>query len=149
MFWMSDPGIKTMPRIRRPHLAAFLLAVQSQSVHSDFRAPEMFPKAGPQVFCFAFETLGCGDIASQPRQLANTLLRGIHIGLYFAERDGRFSQRSVLMKDRIARILPALLDEAVIRLAGVLDESVAIDVAIFVDPCQRAKNIRPQLRDQI
>src|SRR3569623_1370855 len=53
------------------------------------------------------------------------------------------------MEDRIVRILPALLGQAAFGTARILDETVAIAVAEFVDPAQGITNIAPDRADEI
>ena len=47
------------------------------------------------------------------------------------------------MENRVVRILPTLMDEAVLRLAAIFDEAVAIQVAIAIDPGERALDVWP------
>jgi len=52
------------------------------------------------------------------------------------QRDRRLCRRSVEVRDAVVRILPALVDEAAVGLALVLDEAVAVLVAVLLDPLQ-------------
>ena len=50
----------------------------------------------------------------------------------------------VAVADRVARVLPALVQQPAIGAPLVLDESVAVAVAVAVDPLERAQRVRPQ-----
>src|SRR5262249_14622252 len=52
------------------------------------------------------------------------------------------------MKNRVLRVLPALLHQTVGRASQVLDEAIAIAVTIAVDPFQGAFDVRPDRRDE-
>src|SRR6516164_3215212 len=51
------------------------------------------------------------------------------------------------MEDRIVAVLPALIGEAMLGLAAILHEAVAIRVAIGVAPGERGFDIWPERRD--
>ena len=47
------------------------------------------------------------------------------------------------MEDRVMGILPALVDQPMVRATGILYESIPIAIAVAVDPGEGARNIRP------
>src|SRR6266508_6422105 len=47
------------------------------------------------------------------------------------------------MENCIVRILPALMDETEFGPASILDEAVALDVTVMIDPRERALDVRP------
>ena len=49
---------------------------------------------------------------------------------------------------RVARVLPGLVDEPALRAAPVLDEAVAVEVAVLVDPGERAQRGLPEVADE-
>src|SRR5262245_14789096 len=53
------------------------------------------------------------------------------------------------MEDGIPRVLPPLLDETGRRLTRVLDEAVAIAIAVAVDPRQRPIDVWPDVREEL
>ena len=53
--------------------------------------------------------------------------------------------RAVGVEDRVVRILPALVDQALLVGAVILDEAVAVGIARPVDPAQRRFDVGPQL----
>ncbi len=73
---------------------------------------------------------------------------GIDVALHFAERDRRLGQRTVLVEDRIVRVLPPLLDQTAVRRARVLHEAVAVAIAVAIDPGQSGLDVRPELLDR-
>src|SRR5262245_21019788 len=52
------------------------------------------------------------------------------------------------MENRIMGVFPALLNQPCWRMPRVLNESISIDIAVLVDPIERALNIRPDLLDE-
>ena len=83
-------------------------------------------------------------IPQDSRQPRRRKLRGIHIPLHFTQCNGRLGNSSVIMKDRIVGVLPALLHQAFMRVAAVFHEAVAVHIAIFIDPFQRPFDVWPQ-----
>src|ERR1051326_2459398 len=51
---------------------------------------------------------------------------GIDVSLYFTQSDWSFSSGAVPVKNRVIRILPSLVSEAVLRLARIFHKSIAI-----------------------
>ena len=47
------------------------------------------------------------------------------------------------MKDRVAGVLPALVHEAAVAPPPVLDEAIAVRIAVLVDPFQRRQDVGP------
>ena len=66
------------------------------------------------------------------------------VTLHFGKRDRTFRQTAVGVKDRVLRILPALVGEALLGRAVILDEAVAVGISRAVDPRQRGFDRRPQ-----
>ena len=58
-------------------------------------------------------------------------------------------QTAVGVKDRVVRILPALIGQALLGRGPVLDESVPVGIAWPVDPAQRGLDRRPQLGERL
>ena len=71
-------------------------------------------------------------------------LGGIDIALHFDERDRALGEPSVRMKDCILRVLPALVDKALLGRALILDKAVAILIGRSVDPGERRLDMRPE-----
>ena len=52
------------------------------------------------------------------------------------------------MEDGIEGILPALVDQPLLRHAPIFGEAILIDVSRAIDPIQRSFDCRPQFREQ-
>ena len=52
------------------------------------------------------------------------------------------------MENRVIGILPALLHQSTIAMSGVLDKTISVAIAIFVDPIKRCTNVRPYILDK-
>ena len=57
-------------------------------------------------------------------------------------------QRAVGVEDGVVGVLPALVHQAVGRLPLVLDEAVAVAVAVAVDPAQGGLDVGPERLDE-
>ena len=82
-----------------------------------------------------------------PGQLRPGPVGRVDVGLDLGKRDGRLGDRAVGEVDAVPGILPALVDQAVAGLAAVLDEPVAVGVAVGLDPLQRPVGVRQQRGD--
>src|SRR5271154_1159244 len=81
--------------------------------------------------------------------LGDAALGGVYIGLHLAESDGSFYQPAVVVEDRILRILPALLEQAGLRLSRILDEAIAIDIPEVIDPIKSCANVGPDAAQEL
>ena len=77
-------------------------------------------------------------------QIGHRSAGGEDVALDLGERDRRVGGPAVDVPDRVARILPALVEQAQPRPPLVLDEAVAVEVARVVDPGQGRQGVRPQ-----
>ena len=87
-------------------------------------------------------------VAPVAGQVGHRSAGGEDVALDLGERDRRLGGRAVHVPDRIARILPALVEQAEPRAPLVLDEAVAVEVAGVVDPGQGREGVRPQAVEQ-
>ena len=96
--------------------------------------------------CFRLgrERVGARLSPERRRQQGSVPLGAVHIGLHLAQRDRSFRSAAVAMENRVVRILPSLIREAVLGLAVVFDEAVAVAIPVAIDPSQRGFGIRPQ-----
>ena len=89
-----------------------------------------------------------GISPSERAMRAAPSLRAVDVALHFAQRQRPLREPAVGMEHRVRRTLPAVLRRR--RAARPrLDEAVAVDVAVHVDPAQRRGDRRPQLGDEI
>ena len=129
--------------------AGSLRAVERQRVDAEVAQPERLLEAGAKRRRLCRKRVRFAASASQPREAARAAPGRVHIPLNLTERDRAVGQAAILVEDRVVRVLPALLHEAVRRVPLVFDESVAVDVAVPVDPLQRRLNVRPDAIDQL
>ena len=85
-----------------------------------------------------------GLVAERVGQLHAGRVCRVHIGLQLGERDGRRGQGPSAPVDPVEGVLPALVDQAAVGGPPILDETVAVRVAVGVDPLERAVRGRQQ-----
>src|SRR5258706_8010419 len=108
------------------HAAGLFVTVEGERVHGTIFTPEVPLELGAKTFGFAAQSLGCFLLAEGVSDDRGLSLAVVHVGLHFTERNRPFGQRTVLVEDRVLRVLPSLLHEAGGRPTGVFDEPVAI-----------------------
>ena len=67
------------------------------------------------------------------------------VALHLGQRDRAFGETSIGVKDRVLGILPALVGEAPLGCAVILDETITVRIAGAIDPCERRFELGPQL----
>ena len=91
--------------------------------------------------CLLVKTEGVGKFRRR-------LQGSIHVSLHLTKSHGSDDFGSVLMKDRIVAILPALMNQPVGRLALILDKPVAVPISRLFDPADRRVYVWPDIFDQ-
>src|SRR5207244_6080113 len=91
------------------------------------------------------ERAGAPDLA---RERGHAQLRVVDVALHLAGRDRRGGERPVVEALRVARVFPGLVLEPARSSALVLDEAVAVAVAVLVDPGERPHGRVPQLANK-
>src|SRR5262249_19007139 len=76
-------------------------------------------------------------VAGAAEQRGDLTLRPVDVGLLLDQRDGRGGERAVCVDDCVARIFPTLVAQSFFRLAGILDITTAVEVAVSRDPIER------------
>src|SRR5207237_8922574 len=118
-----------------------LLAVEGEGVVTAASIDlERLVEPGLELRGLALEAVG--ELAVSPhlaRDLGDPALRVEDVPLHLARRDRRLGEPAVGVALRVARVLPRLVLEPVRRSALVLDESVAVAVAVAVDPLERTQ----------
>ena len=102
--------------------------------------------AASLVAC-ASSVVGLVVASDAARAARGQALGRVHVTLHFGERDGAFGQSAVGMENRVLRIFPALIGQALLAGAQILYETVAVRIAGTVDPAQRGFDRRPQRGD--
>src|SRR5207248_1860800 len=83
------------------------------------------------------------------RELGCPQLRVVHVSLHLARRDRRWREAAVGEALRVTGVLPRLILEPAVATTLVLDEAVAVAVAVAVDPLERAERGPAQLTHEI
>jgi hypothetical protein len=78
---------------------------------------------------------GTGDISA------------VNVTLHLAQCDGSLREAAVGKIDSVPRVLPALVDKALIVEAFIFDEPVTVTVAVVPDPVQSTVRVGKQRRD--
>src|SRR6266496_6063674 len=139
----SDTSKKTVACVRRSHLAGLLSAIERKRVCGKFVTPETLFKSSGQGFRLLRQIARPSIIAEELSQFGRRQLGSVNVALHFAQSDWSFGGRAVSVENRIVRVLPTLMDETEFRPTSIFHEAVAIDVAIMIDPCERALDVRP------
>ena len=104
----GDPREQAVPRVRGPHLAPPLLAVERQGVGGDLLAPEVLLEFLAQLLGLPLQLLGVIVLAEQAGQRGGRLARGVDVPLHLAEGDRTLHEPAVAVEDGIERVLPPL-----------------------------------------
>jgi hypothetical protein len=141
-------GGKGLAGVAGSHLALPLRAVEREGVSSDLLAPE-----GSSNRTCKSSACRCRSSArsSMPSLRAHEAARHLAAYTYPCTSTSAIGPSANLpsaWKHRVVRIFPALVRQPSLGCACVLDESVAIEIALLVDPGQRTLDRRPQLADQ-
>src|SRR5262245_14603619 len=124
MLRRDDARVQAVAGIRGGHATGALLAVERQRIGAEVVAPERLlethlqrrrarPPARRQV-----------RLATRRRQHRRANPGGVRVALYLAERDRRRGELPVGVEDRVLRILPSLVQQAVPAATAVFDEAV-------------------------
>src|SRR5712691_7560253 len=125
-----------MPDVRAACVDAPLLGVERKRVEAPaVLDPERLVEAGTKLCRLLLEPFRERAVAPDlARELGEPELRRVHVALHLDGRDRRLGRAPVVEALRVARVLPRLVHEAVPGAPEVLDEAVAVPVAVLVDP---------------
>ncbi len=138
-----------LPGVRRAHPARLFGAVERERIGTELVTPECFLKTFGELPRLDLQRFRHLALAKPQRATCRQALGGIHIALHFGERDITRGQTAVGVKDRVVGILPALIGQALLGRAPVLDEAVPVGIAWPVDPAQCCLDRRPQLGERL
>lgn len=136
----SEQGV---PSIGRSDTAWQLFTIEGDRIGVQAVAPERFIETPAQQTSLALERRGARGHAQLPRDRRGSALRAVDIGLHLAERDRRLGEPAVGVEYGIVAVFPTLIDESGRRFPVILDKTVAVAIAIPVDPPKGALNVRP------
>ena len=144
----DDPAPQEMADVRRERVDPVLLAVERERVEAAaLLAPERLVEALAQLGRLALEPVGQVAVAPDlARQLGHPQLRVVDVALHLARRDRPGRLAPVVEELGVVGVLPGLVLEPALRPPVVLDEPVAVEVAVLVDPVQRAHGRLAQRR---
>ena len=138
-----------LPGVRRAHPARLFGAVERERIGAEIVTPERFLKTFGELPRLDLQLFSHLALAEPRRATRRQPPGGIHIALHFGERDMTLGQTAVGVKDRVVRILPALIGQALLGRGPVLDESVPVGIAWPVDPAQSCLDRRPQFGERL
>lgn len=146
---IGDTGPEAMPRVGGEHPARALLAVERKRIAFKLVTPKHLLESLLDGFCLVSQPirkLAHPEGGGEGRPLPAS---GVHVALHLAKRDWARGKRAVFVEDRVAGILPSLIDEAHRRMAEVLDQAVAIAVPVPLHPGERELDVRPNAANQV
>ena len=82
--------------------------------------------------------------SQSPGEQRSVSFGAVYVRLNLAKGDRPFRKPAIMMENRVEGILPSLIREALLGLAMIFDETVAIAVAVMIDPGKRCLGVRPQ-----
>src|SRR5207248_2656298 len=131
-----------MTRVRRDRWQRTLVAVERQRECAELLEPKSIDDLGAKTLGFDAKTDRRVRVAGTIEQLGGAYLRVVDVALYLDEGNGRFGQSPIGEGNAIARVLPSLVHQTARRGARVFDEAVPVDIAVAIDPLERAPRIR-------
>src|ERR1700757_144113 len=131
-----DAGPQAVTRIGPDRQHFLLFAVQRKGVKAQLLVPESVIESFEQHFRLLSQLFGTAGLAELIEYLGHASPGVINIALQFAERFWPFYERSVRVDDAVAGVLPTHVLVAHGGPGLILLESVAIAIAVTLDPGQ-------------
>ena len=120
------------------------IAPERHGVVTQVLHPERGVEAGPQGGGLLFQARRQLALTAPAGQVGHPLLGLVHVALHLGQGDGRLDRAAGPIAHRVPGVLPALVQQAQRRPTLVLDEPVAVQVAVSVDPLEGGQGMRPQ-----
>src|SRR5918996_4086678 len=140
-----DAGEQGVPGVRCADPAGPLVAIQRQDVGTEVVVPERRVEAETQLLGLTIQGRRA-LLEPEPSGNGSRPASGsVGIALDLDERDRPLGQGAVGVEDRIVAVLPALIDQPLTCPPAILDEAVAVTVAVLVDPSERRLDIGPEV----
>src|SRR5690606_3900442 len=134
-----------MSCIRAAYAAGLPIAIEGDSIKTELVTPEALLDQLAKPLRLLIQLTCTRLMAQRPGDGGRLLPRGENVALHFAEGDRQARAATVGVVNGIVRVLPALIVKSRGLFTGVLDQAVAIDVAIVVDPAQGRFDVRPEI----
>ena len=145
---VDDPAPQGLADVRGDRVHRPLVPVEGHRVEAGLGHPERRVELDPQRVGLALEPVGQLGLATSPGEPGDPALRVVHVALHLRQRDRRVRRPAGPVADGVGRVLPALVDEPEVGPAAVLDEPVAVEVAVAIDPRQSRQDVRPEPLDE-
>src|SRR3989338_6144769 len=128
-----------------------LLPIQPKRQPAPVIGPELIEKPRLEVFRSPLTLLRHRLIAKPQKQLAGGVVGVVQIRLDLDQGDRGCRITPAFIQDPIIRVLPALIAEPLRRPALILDEPIAVALAILLDPAQGPpqRRLKPSNRSEI
>ena len=146
----GDAGPQQVAGVRRSHPARPLRAVEREHVGAEFLAPERALEVAAQAI--GARRRGCAPRrrARAPRASSAAARRAAYTYPCTSHSAiGPSASAPSAWKTESCESFQPCCDEAAAGAPRVLDEAVAVDVAVVVDPVERALDVRPQRLDRV
>ena len=141
----GDAGPQRMRHVAAQRVDGALAAVQRQRVPAAVGQPEPLVEGVAQAGRGGPPGGRAGGVAVQRLgEVRAGEVRGVDVALHLAQRDRRLGQPAGPVADRVEAVLPALVGQAPVGGTAVLDEPVAVPVAVVLHPGQRLVGGRQQ-----
>ena len=131
----TDGAARLAVSVERDGVEALVLhpeALLHQSLHGLGALPPLRGARVAQVFA----------------ELAHRLPGGVGVALHLQKRDRALGETAVGVADGVLRILPALVGQTRVGAALIVDQAVAVAVAVVAHPVGGGDQVRPQPADQ-
>jgi hypothetical protein len=132
----DDAGPQAVRDVRCQSIDRPLVTVERDGVPAAVGQPVAFVERGLEA-CGAFAPRLGRAVPAGVREFRASEVRRVHVALHLAERDRGLGDPSGRVVDPVEGILPALVGQAAVGAALVLDEAVAVAIAVPLDPGQR------------
>src|SRR5215470_10425084 len=138
-----------MSRVGRDHAARSFLTIECERVCRQILAPKGRLEIFAERVGFLREGARGGRMPQRRGQRRRVPFGAINVGLHLAQRDRPLGCTAILVKDRVVRVFPTLINQTVRVLTLVFYESVAVRIAIGIEPAERSLDVRPELPDGV
>jgi hypothetical protein len=145
----QDAAPEQMADVRTQRVDLLLLAVERERIVAALAVPERLVERLAQPLRAPLEPVGeRWVVPALARESRRAPKRVVGVALDLAGRDRRLGTRPVGEQDRVPRVLPALVVEPAGRAPAVLEEAVAVEVALLLDPAHCGASVLFESADE-
>ena len=142
---VHDPGVQAVAGVGHQRSELLLVGVERGREVPLVLHPERLVEAHLQAFRLVLQARRVLGPAERAVHVGHPRLREVDVPLHLRERDRGFGEPPVGVDHRVVRVLPPLVADPAGRAAQVLDEPVAVQVAVPVDPGERGLRVGQEL----